>query len=99
MFLIGVIYPAENIFYSRHVPVHLQDTLYHAYLLVPIAWIINAFKQMFFGPQSIVVSGVRITTAHFDIRYGLIALVTSSLICVYGYHVFNRAKWRFTERS
>jgi lipopolysaccharide transport system permease protein len=99
-YLFPIIYLAENIAYSARIPVSLRSLLYHVYLLNPLAWVITAYKQMFFPIAVISNRGALhpVSSAPFDPRYLLISLATSSLICLSGYVYFNRRKWRFTER-
>ncbi len=98
-YLLPVIYFAENIFYSSRIPAALRSPLYHLYLLNPLAWVITAFKQVFFPVAVISNRGASpIHSAPFDPRYMLIALAASALLCLGGYVYFIRRKWRFTER-
>ena len=52
-YLLPIIYFAENIFFSSRIPPSLRWSVYHLYLANPLAWIITAFKQIFFGVQNI----------------------------------------------
>jgi len=101
-----IIYFADNIFYARGIPgTHFLGKssawwVYHLYLANPLAWVITAFKQMFFVPQNIAPPGVALPpSAPFDWHYMLIAAVTSAAVCLGGYSFFNSRKWKFTERS
>ena len=98
-YLLPVIYFAENVFYSPRIPTNLQFWAYHLYLANPLAWLITAFKQVFFGQS--VISNVNtpvVLGAPFDWRYLLLATVSSLLVCLWGYSFFNGHKWKFTER-
>ncbi|MGI4789427.1 MAG: ABC transporter permease [Janthinobacterium lividum] len=98
-YLLPIIYFAENVFYSPRIPAKLQWWAYHLYLANPLAWLITAFKQVFFGKS--VISNVNaplVYSAPFDWRYLLLTTVTSVLICLWGYSFFNAHKWKFTER-
>lgn len=99
-YLLPVFYFAENVVYSARIPAHLQNLVYHLYLVNPLSYLITAFKQVFFGKA--VISNVNATpilhSATFDWRYCLLATATSALICLWGYSFFNRHKWKFTER-
>ena len=99
-YLMPIIYFAENVFYSTRIPRHLQFWAYHLYLANPLAWLVTAFKQVFFGRS--VISNANapyvIYSAPFDWRYLALATVTSVLICLWGYSFFNSYKWKFTER-
>ena len=98
-YLMPVIYFAENIFFSPRIPPPLRWWTYHLYLLNPLAWIITAFKQVFFGVQNIANQNAPpVLSAPFDWRYLLITTATSAGICLWGYSFFNRHKWNFTER-
>ena len=105
-YLLPIIYFADNIVYAEGIPNYvffhrsLRWWVYHLYLGNPLAWIITAFKQMFFGPQNIAKPGIPLPlSAPFDWRYLLITAVTSVAVCLGGYAFFNSRKWKFTERS
>ena len=99
-YLLPIIYFAENVFYSARIPRPLQWWAYHLYLADPLAWIITAFKQMFFGVAVISKPGdPPVLSAPFDPRYLLLTAATSVAACLGGYTFFNRHKWRFTERG
>ncbi|MDQ2799170.1 MAG: ABC transporter permease [Armatimonadota bacterium] len=103
-YLTPVAYFAENVFYSPRLHEHLGQKgvwwLYHLYLANPLAWIVTAFKQMFFPPQIISNRAVVpvVQSAAFDPRYFLIALAMSLAFCLLGYQYFNARKWKFAER-
>jgi ABC-type polysaccharide/polyol phosphate export permease len=64
-----------------------------------MAWIVTAFKQIFFGRQIISQRGHQaILSAPFDYRYFAITTVTTLIIFVGGYLFFNQMKWKFAER-
>ena len=105
-YLMPIIYFAENIVLSARIPTlfffhqSLAWWVYHTYLINPLAWIITAFKQMFFGIQIITKPGDKaFPSAPFDWHYLLITAATSTAICLSGYAFFNSRKWKFTERS
>lgn len=101
-YLLPIIYFAENINYAPRL--HNAQVCwwaYHLYLANPLAWIVTAFKQMFFSVQDISNSNAPLPHVHsapFDWRYLLITAVISVAVCLGGYSFFNRHKWRFTER-
>ena len=107
-YLMPIIYFAENVFYSTRIPNHqflhrpFQWWAYHLYLINPLAWLITAFKQIFFGVadiSNITAPLPHIYSAPFDWRYLLLTGCTSLAFCLWGYDFFNRHKWKFTERS
>ena len=100
-YLLPIIYFAENIRYAARI--HSASGrwwAYHLYLANPMAWIITAFKQMFFGVAVISNADAPqpIYSAPFDWRYLLVTAVTSVAVCLGGYAFFNSRKWKFTER-
>ncbi len=98
-FLLPIIYFAENIYYSKHGSPRMRSWIYHLYLANPLAWIVNAFKQMFFGRAVISNPGAPLLySAPFDWRYLLICGALSVAVFLYGYSFFNAHKWKFTER-
>lgn len=102
-YLMPIFYFPENVAYSKRI-IHLIGPwwAYHLYLLYlvnPLAWIITAFKQVFFGIQNIANSGLPpVPSAPFDWRFLLLTTATSVLICLWGYKFFNDHKWKFTEQ-
>ena len=102
-YLTPIIYFAENIVYSARLNADAGGRvgwwIYHLYLANPLAWIVTAWKQMFFARAVISNRGAaEVLSAPFDYRYFLIATVLSVGICLSGYAFFNARKWRFTER-
>ncbi len=100
-YLLPIIYFAENIFFSDSIPPNLRWWAYHLLLTNPLAWLITAFKQVFFGITDI--SNVHSplphhTSAPFDWRFLLLATFTCVAVCLSGYAFFNSRKWKFTER-
>ncbi len=99
-YMLPIMYFAENIFYSAHGTLTKRSLIYHIYLLNPMAWIVTAFKQMFFSVQVIGMKGLTpIYSAPFDWRYCMITTATSTIVLVIGYLTFNRLKWKFLERA
>jgi len=100
-YLLPIIYFSENIFFSTRIPPPLRWWAYHLYLANPLAWIVTAFKQIFFGVADI--SNAKSPLPHtvsapFDWRFLLLTTFTSLIVCLWGYTFFNRHKWKFTER-
>jgi lipopolysaccharide transport system permease protein len=96
-YALPIMYFSEQIAYStraRHAYV-----IYLIYLANPLAWIVTAFKQMFFSVQIIGVrDGVTLYSAPFDYRYFIWTTVLSFAVLVFGYGTFSRLKWKFAER-
>lgn len=98
-YLMPIIYPAEKIYYAPRVPAHVAHLAYYVYLLNPITWVVESFRQIFFGRYNMASPGLPVQmTAPFDPRYMAIAGIESLLFCYLGYAFFNRYKWKFTER-
>jgi len=99
-YLVPILYFAENIFYSNKIASPgLRSLIYHVYLANPIAWLVTAFKQVFFGQQIISERHQHILlSAPFDYRYLAITTLTTSLVLFGGYLFFNQMKWKFAER-
>ncbi len=100
-YLMPIIYFAENIIYSTRI--HSDSAkwwAYHLYLANPMAWLLTAFKQVFFGQAVISNFGAAqlLYSAPFDWRFLLLTTLTSLLVCGGGYAFFNSCKWKFTER-
>jgi ABC-type polysaccharide/polyol phosphate export permease len=99
-YMVPILYFAENIYYSTRIASPLVRTLvYHLYLANPIAWLVMAFKQIFFGQQIISARGAPLLmSAAFDYRYFALTIVTTLCFLVGGYLFFNHMKWKFGER-
>ena len=101
-YLLPIIYFAENLFYSDRIHSAAgRWWAYHLYLANPLAWLITAFKQVFFGVADI--SNITAPLPHhlnapFDWRFLAITTASSVAICLWGYAFFNSHKWKFTER-
>jgi ABC-2 type transport system permease protein len=100
IYLLPIMYSSETIYYAQRMPVQLRHALYHLYLLNPLAWLITAYKQIFFNRVDISAPGskVQVLSAGFDYRLLGINSVTIIAITVLGYYIFNQYKWKFTER-
>jgi len=98
-YFMPVLYFAENIRYAERIPLHLRTLAYHVYLLLPMTWIVMAFKQMFFKIANIAPRGhVPIISAPFDYRLLAYSALISLVVLIAGMAYFNRMKWKFTER-
>lgn len=72
--------------------------LYTIYHLNPIATLCTMYRKVLVAPQPVKVNDKEIAALPIDwAMFGVTALV-SLAIFVYGYHTFNRLKWRFVER-
>ncbi len=99
-YLVPIIYFPENIFFSARIPARWHWWAYHLYLANPLAWIVTAFRQVFFSPAIISSRGAPrvVHSAPFDYRYFALAAFLSLAVCLAGYSYFNARKWKFTER-
>jgi lipopolysaccharide transport system permease protein len=99
-YLVPILYFAENIYYSNRISSHLiRSVIYHLYLANPIAWLVTAFKQIFFGQQIISQRGQPLLmSAAFDYRYFALTILSTIVFLVCGYVFFNSMKWKFAER-
>ncbi len=93
-----ILYFAENINYGHWSSPATRSLIYHIYLANPLVWIVESFKQMFFGVQDISSMGHSFMSAPFDWRYMLMATGFSLLTLVFGWREFERLKWKFVER-
>ncbi len=100
-YLTPIIYFAENVYYSARIGSEMvRWWAYHLYLANPLAWIVTAFKQVFF-PQAVISNrgaAVTVMSAAFDYRYFLLTTIECIALCLAGYAYFNSRKWKFTER-
>ena len=100
-FLTPIMYFSETVWYAlKDRPSgELVYTLYH---LNPIAMMATAFRKVLVQPGDIEVkSGAEsIMVGSLPFNWGLFGVTSlvSLFLLVYGYHVFNKLKWRFVER-
>jgi lipopolysaccharide transport system permease protein len=73
----------------------LVYTLYH---LNPVAMLSTAYRKLLLAPQPLTFGGE--VHAPLPLDWGLLAAagLTSAVVLVFGYGLFNRLKWRFVER-
>lgn len=90
-FLCPIIYFSEQVTNSQinHDSGGWVHKIYH---LNPMAMMCTSFKQLCLAP------GKTEGPHWFDVRYLIITAVTSLVILILGYGLFNRLKWRFVER-
>lgn len=100
-FVTPIMYFSETVFYAlKNRPNgQLIYTLYH---LNPVSMMSTAFRKALVPPGKIEVidSGVSTMIGPRPFDYGLFAItvLVSFALLFYGYHTFNRMKWRFVER-
>jgi lipopolysaccharide transport system permease protein len=104
-FLCPVMYFSENVlaFAQRHGA--LGQAVYTVYHLNPMATLCTAYKKVLLATVPIPARDpddpskmITIPGMALDWRFVAIAGVSSFLILVIGYSVFNRVKWKFVER-
>ncbi len=96
-YLCPIIYFIEQVANFRLV--QQNELLFKLYNLNPLAPLCTAYRQTLLAPQPIYMSSGELAAAK-PLQWGWVAYVGvfSFLIMVYGYHVFNKMKWRFVER-
>ena len=74
--------------------------LYRLYMANPLATLTVAYRKILLAPTAITMPGRAAKVQATEIPWNWLALATlvSVATLVWGYHAFNRAKWRFVER-
>lgn len=89
-------------YFSEAVYQRAQDSgrmwLYTGYHLNPVAMLSTAYRKLLLAPQPVKFSGKMHDAMPLD--WGLLGIcaLTSFGFLIFGYHVFNKLKWRFVER-
>ena len=103
-FLSPVMYFSETVYHKAHAMGSNGDLLYTVYHLNPLATLCTAYRKVWLAPVDVPISPpeapVKIVQPALPMDWGLF-LVTAAIsfgVLVFGYHVFNRMKWRFVER-
>lgn len=98
-FLLPVLYPADNVYYSSHVRAH--PWLFKLYMLNPIAAIITAYRKTILQPISPLAFNSHLRTARplpMDWANFWESSLISLLIFLGGWWYFQKRKWQFVER-
>jgi lipopolysaccharide transport system permease protein len=96
LFLTPVMYFTEEVAYSR-LNAESNGLFYTIYNLNPVAALITGYRKTLLAPQPIVIHGeeryIPLNWTHLGV-----AALTSVVVLIIGYHLFNRLKWSFVER-
>ena len=97
-FLSPIMYFSENLRYSSFMQGPRGDLIYTLYHLNPVAMLCTAYRKVLLQPQDVLIGERRFPALPLD--WGLLAItgLTSVIVLVGGYALFNRLKWRFVER-
>lgn len=97
MYLSPVVYTSEYVVYHPR-NIASGGLIYKLYHLNPLATLCTSYRQTLLAPQGMARDGRAVPGVPLDPKYLLITTVFSFGVLIYGYHVFNKAKWRFMER-
>jgi ABC-type polysaccharide/polyol phosphate export permease len=97
-YLCPIIYFSENV--ARAEPTHglTSQQIYTIYHLNPEAMLVTAFRKVLLAPQPVKINQVSYPALPLDLGMLAIATAASFFFLWYGYHVFNKLKWKFVER-
>lgn len=100
-FVTPIFYFSETVYYSlRNMPNGML--YYNLYHLNPIATFATVFKKVLLADGTVEVkigeSMQQVPMRHMDWPMFWIATCVSFGLLVYGYHVFNKMKWKFVEK-
>lgn len=97
-FVSPIMYFSENVFYAVAKRGPGSEWIYTLYHLNPIAMLCTAYRKVLVQPRQIYVDGKLVDAIPLNWQlFGVTAVVCLATL-VFGYHVFNKAKWRFVER-
>ena len=103
-FLSPIMYFSESV-YNAPVNNH-HPWVYTLYHLNPVATLSTSYRKLLLAPQPVemrvTTHGVTTVTAYPALPmdwtlFGITALISFGLL-IFGYHLFNRLKWKFVER-
>lgn len=97
-YLCPIIYFSENVRYRTSTHGISAESIYTVYHLNPEAMLVTAFRKVLLAPQPVVIKEVRYDPMPLDLGLLAVATVVSFFMLWYGYHTFNRLKWKFVER-
>lgn len=98
LFLCPIMYFSETVFEAMSKRGPLGHWLYVLYHLNPVATLSTAYRKVLVAPQPVDVGGGKTLLLPIDWQMIGIAALVSFALLIYGYHVFNRVKWKFVER-
>ncbi|MEZ5162710.1 MAG: hypothetical protein R2688_02960 [Fimbriimonadaceae bacterium] len=100
-FITPIMYFSETVFYA------LTDKpngklLYDLYHLNPVATLSTMYRKVLLAPQDVQVlkDGVAVMEGVQKanwIHFGITTLISVGIL-IYGYHLFNKLKWKFVEK-
>ena len=95
-FICPVMYFSEQVFWAK---VNQENPIwYKLYNLNPVAVMSTAYRKVILDPQPVTVNGISHDPIGLSWKHLAFATCVSIGIMLFGYHLFNRLKWRFVER-
>lgn len=96
-YLCPIIYFAEQVANAR-LNVDSNHLIFKLYNLNPLAALSTGYRKVLLAPTPVLVHGDKASALDMPWNYVLISGVTSFVVMVFGYWLFNRMKWKFVER-
>jgi len=96
-YLCPVVYLSEMVAYNA-LNQRTDGLLWKLYHLNPMATLCSAFRQVLLAPQGPIYNGVQQKPVPLEPYHYVSLTVFAVAILIYGYHLFNKLKWRFVER-
>ncbi len=101
-FLTPIMYFSETVFYALRKYGQTGELIYTLYHLNPVAMLSTAYRKTLVPPgkMKVVEAGNVIDISPLPFNWAMfgICVLVSLAVLIYGYHVFNRLKWKFVER-
>lgn len=97
-FLTPVMYFSENVRYATAKMGPEGDLYYLLYHANPMASLCTIYKKVLLAPTPVEVGGLKLEALPLNWGHFGMAAAISFGVMIFGYHMFNRMKWRFVER-
>ncbi len=97
-FLTPVMYFSENVFHRTKDMGALGQAIAWGYHLNPVAVLATSYKQVLIKPGPIDIGGEQVAAQPLPTALYAITAIMAVALCIGGYGLFNRMKWRFVER-
>jgi ABC-2 type transport system permease protein len=98
LFICPIMYFSETVYASMERYGRTGHWFYILYHLNPVATLATAYRKVLVAPQPVDVGDHHTLLLPLDWPMIGIAAIVSFALLIYGYHMFNKVKWKFVER-
>ena len=96
-YLCPIIYFMESVANAK-LNIKSDHLIFKLYNLNPLAALSHGYRKVLLAPTDVVVHGDIAHALVMPWKYVMIAGITSFIVLIFGYWLFNRMKWKFVER-